>query len=175
MDKALALFFNRSMQEGAINNVIQQLKELHHGKPWIGSSFVKKLNQVDEEHVFVRPVEGMNSVAQILNHLTLWRKEAILKIKTGRGSKTDDCEENWMSNEDLKAIGWKELRSAYDNSFNELIELLSSKEDGFLDQEYYDTDFKGDYSYRWLLNGMVEHDAYHLGQLGIVVKFLLRQ
>ncbi len=156
----------------AISNIITQLEEIHSGKPWIGGTFERKLNQVDGAEYFKRPIEGLHSIAEIINHLTLWRCEAILKIETGQGSKTDDCEENWLSNDKLEAIGWENLKSTYDKSLEDLIELLKSKNDDFLDELYYDTDFKGEYTYGWLLNGMTQHDAYHLGQIGIIVKYL---
>ena len=154
--------------------MIHQLKEMHHGKPWIGSTFTRKLNLVDAEDFFKRPCKDLHSVAEIISHLTLWRQEAILKIKTGAGSKTDDCEENWPSNDKLKARGWESIKLSYDESLSELIELLQDKSDAFLTEEYYDTDYKGYYSYNWLLNGMTQHDAYHLGQLGIIIKFLYK-
>ncbi len=73
-----------------IENIIQQLKEVQNGKLWIGSTFNSKLNQVNESLVFLRPIENLHSVAEIISHLTFWRKETILKIQTGKGSKTDD-------------------------------------------------------------------------------------
>lgn len=155
-----------------IENIIQQLKEVQNGKPWIGSNFDSKLTQVDENTVFLRPIENLHSVAEIISHLTLWRKETVLKIKTGKGSKTDDCEENWLTNDKLKIMGWKKIRSEYDNSLSELIELLRGKDDKFLNEQYYDTDFKGYYEYGFVINGMLHHDIYHLGQLGIIIKYL---
>ena len=155
-----------------IENIIDQLEEIQQGKPWIGSTYQKKLNQVNEDEFFKRPIQDLHSVAEIISHLTLWRSEAILKIKTGKGSKTDDCEENWLNNEKLKLIGWNKIKSSYYNMQSDLIELLRSKTDDFLDQEYFDTDFKGYFTYKWLLNGMLQHDAYHLGQIGIIIKYL---
>lgn len=155
-----------------IQNIIQQLEILQDGKPWIGSTYSKKLQQVYEEDFFIRPVEGLLSIAEIISHLTLWRKEAILKIETGTGSKTDDCEENWLSNDKLKALGWETIIANYNATTTDLITLLNVKTDDFLHQKYYDTDFKGEYTYNWLLNGMIQHDAYHLGQLGTIIKFL---
>ncbi|MFP2996819.1 DinB family protein [Spongiivirga sp. MCCC 1A20706] len=155
-----------------IENIIDQLEEIQHGKPWIGSTFQKKLDQVKEDEYFKRPIKDLHSVAEIMSHLTLWRSEAILKIKTGKGSKTDDCEENWLDNDKLKLIGWDQIKSSYDKTQSELIALLRNKTDDFLDQEYFDTDFKGYYTYKWLLNGMLQHDAYHLGQIGIIIKYL---
>ncbi|NAY90444.1 DinB family protein [Muricauda sp. JGD-17] len=156
----------------AIQNIIYQLEDIQYGKPWIGSTFLNRLKQVDENEYFERPIKDLHSVAEIISHLTLWRSEAILKIRTGEGSCTDDCEENWLTNDKLKVVGWKKIKSSYDKTLSDLIELLHSKNDDFLAEQYYDTDFKGLYTYNWLLNGMIQHDAYHLGQIGIVIKYL---
>lgn len=155
-----------------INHIIKELKDIQNGKIWIGSSYESKLNSIDSKLVFHRPVKDMHSIAEIISHLTLWRNEAILKIKTGTGSKTDDCQENWLTNIQLKEKGWKTIKSEYDNTLSELISLLKEKNDVFLIKEYYDTDFKGNYEYSFLLNGMLHHDIYHLGQLGIIIKYL---
>lgn len=155
-----------------ITHIIKQLNDIQNEKIWIGSSYKSKLSTIDEHLFFVRPTQDLHSVAEIISHLTLWRNEAILKIKTGKGSKTDDCEENWLPLEKLKAKGWTKIKSEYDNSLITLIALLKDKDDRFLDEQYYDTDFKGDFKYSFLINGMLHHDIYHLGQLGIIIKHL---
>ncbi len=152
--------------------MIEELNDIQNGKIWIGSSFEKKLHAIDENLVFIRPIEHMHSIAEIISHLTLWRKEAILKIETGTGSKTDDCEENWLPNSRLEKKGWTTIKLEYDNILTELIALLKEKNDLFLKKEYYDTDFKGNYTYRFLLSGMLHHDIYHLGQIGYIIKYL---
>ncbi|WP_340066829.1 DinB family protein [Ascidiimonas aurantiaca] len=158
-----------------INHLIEQLLEIQKGKVWIGRSYENILNEIDEHVAFVRPVKDLHSVAEIISHLTLWRNEAILKIRTGKGSKTDDCEENWLTNEKLKVKGWAKIKLEYDQSLSELTDLLKKKDDRFLDEDYYDTDFKGIYKYRFLINGMLHHDIYHLGQLGIINKHLKKK
>ena len=157
-----------------IQHIIQQYQEIQQGKPWIGSTYTSKLNQIDEDDFFKRPIEDLHSIAEIISHLTLWRKETILKIQTGKGSKTDDCEENWLSNDKLKVLGWQHIKSEYDKTLTDLIDLLKSKDDTFLNEEYYDTDFKGYYPYSFIINGMLHHDLYHLGQIGIIIKYLKR-
>lgn len=160
------------MSNYLIQNIIQQLVDVQEGKPWIGSSYASKLNEVDENKFFTRPLPDLHSIAEILSHLTLWRKETILKIQTGTGSKTDDCPENWRANEELRQEGWQSIRSEYEKTLFELIELLKSKNDAFLDETYYDTDFKGRFTYSFVINGMLHHDIYHLGQIGIIIKYL---
>lgn len=152
--------------------IIDQLQDIQEGKNWIGSSYASKLNDINDTNAFTRPLDGMHSVAEIISHLTLWRQEAILKIKTGTGSKTDDCEENWLSNKALKSKGWNTIKSEYDRTTLELVSLLKHRNDSFLDELYYDTDFRGEYPYRFVINGMLHHDIYHLGQIGIILKYL---
>ena len=138
----------------------------------MGSSFAHKLAGLDETLVFERPLDHLHSVAEIISHLTFWRREALLKIKTGQGSKMDDDPENWLPNDVLQQKGWNQIKKEYDATLNELIASLQDKEDSFLSEIYYDTDFKGEYPYSFLINGMLHHDVYHLGQLGIIIKFL---
>ena len=155
-----------------IQHLIAQYKEVQNGYLWMGGTYAKRLSEVEEEDFFVRPLPDLHSIAEIISHLTLWRQETILKIETGQGSKTDQCEENWLPNENLKPLGWAHLKKEYDSSLDRIIELLSNKDDSFLDEEYYDTDFKGHYPYSFVLNGMLHHDLYHLGQIGIIIKYL---
>lgn len=155
-----------------LNSLIFQLKETKSGKPWIGSSFDKKLSTLNNEEFFRRPLQNLHSVAELISHLTIWRKETVLKIKTGEGSITDKDPLNWQDLESLKIVGRKKLMEDFDQSLDDIIELLQDKNDDFLDQCYYDTDFKDTYPYSFVLLGMLHHDLYHLGQIGIIVKFL---
>lgn len=155
-----------------IEYIIKQLLDNQDGKVWVGATYKRKLEKINEENAFIRPKQDLHSVAEIISHLTTWQKETILKIKTGTGSLTDDCEENWYSNEKLKEQSWANILNEYKASLSDLIELLKTKEDSFLKEEYYDTDFKGNYPYSFVINGILHHNIYHLGQLGIIVKYL---
>ncbi len=156
----------------SIESIILQLKDIQDGKNWMGANFSRKLGMISQEEAFVRPMPNLHSVAEIISHLTVWRKETIVKIETGKGTLTDDSEENWLPNHKLKEIGWNKIRAEYRDSLSKMIELLQTKNDSFLNEKYYDTDFKGYYPYQFVIHGMLHHDIYHLGQLGIIIKFL---
>lgn len=155
-----------------INDIINQLEAIHQGKIWAAASFEKKLGGISDEEAFVRPLPDLHSVAEIISHLTVWRKETILKITTGMGTLTEDSEENWLSNDVLRKKGWDKIKAEHHNTLADLIALLREKQDGFLTEKYYDPDFRGYYEYQFVIHGTLHHDVYHLGQLGIVVKFL---
>ena len=153
-------------------NYISQLKNVQEGKLWMGENYSQKLATLDVQDAFRRPLPELHSPAEMISHLTVWREEALLKLKYGRGSLTDERPENWKSNEDLKPLHWEELKHSYDKSLQDLVDILETKDDTFLDDSYYDPDFKGQFSYRFLIEGMLHHDIYHLGQLGIILKLL---
>ena len=155
-----------------INSIIRQIREVHDGIIWAGTSYNKRLSQLKESQVFVRPLPSVHSIAEIMAHIISWRKDAILKIKTGKGELTDSHPEVWPSNETLKAIGWGKIREEDRSTLQELLELLDDKDDSFLDELYYDPEFSGNFPYSFVLEGMLHHDIYHLGQIGLVIKLL---
>ena len=160
------------MSKVILKHIIEQLIEVQEHRIWIGSNFNKIFDGISSETAFLRPLPDLHGVAEILSHLTIWRTETILKINTGNGSITDEAEENWLKNDQLKLIGWDTILLNYKNSLTEIISLLETKEDSFLTETYYDTDFKGVYEYQFVIKGMIHHDLYHLGQLGLIIKYL---
>jgi len=97
----------------------------------------------------------------------VWRIESIRKLKGLDANLTVDSPENWRTNDQLEAIGWLNLQKEFYQSIYTLIEMLSDKDDTFLENKYRDG-----YSFKYLIEGLIHHDLYHLGQLGITIKFL---
>lgn len=152
--------------------IVQQLLDSQSGKTWIGSNFDRKLANINDHNAFIRPTPELHSVAEIMSHLTTWQKETTAKIKTGSGTLTDDSKENWYNNVHLKEKTWPTILADYKTSLSTLVDILKTKEDSFLKEEYYDPDFKSNYPFSFVIDGMLNHNIYHLGQLGIIVKFL---
>jgi uncharacterized damage-inducible protein DinB len=155
-----------------IKDLTEQFREIQDGRPWIGTNLSRKLRELSDEEFFRRPLPDTHSAAELISHLTAWRVDTVLKIKTGRGRLTDKDPENWQDSTLLEGKGRSTLMKDYLDSQIEILELLADKEDDFLEELYYDDDFGGHYSYSWLLRGMIQHDVYHLGQLGWIVKFM---
>lgn len=151
-----------------INSLIVQLQEVQSGKIWLGTNFAKKINQLHTDAFFEKP-KDLNSIAEIVFHLTAWRKDAVVKIISGKGSITDTDPSNWPGNKALKELGWEFIFKDYQDSLVTLIDLLKEKQDSFLEELYYDIDFKGTYPYSFALYGILHHDIYHLGQIASLI------
>lgn len=139
---------------------------------WFGVNFKKRIAPISEATAFAIPKRDFHSIAQIIAHLTFWRLDALKKITTGRGAVKDDDPDNFPTITQLESKGWLPIVHAYDQSLLDLIELIKEKDDSFLDRKYFDIDFGEEHTYRFLLQGLLHHDIYHLGQISWALKML---
>lgn len=153
-----------------IQNLIAQFSDVRRGKLWMGENYETKLGRLKGDAPFLRPGPDMHSAAEVVAHLTAWRRDALLKIETGKGRLRDYEQENWPPVAALRAKGWNSLLNEFDESLEAVLELLRQRDDAFLEQTYYDQDYGGEYPYSYSIVGLLHHDLYHLGQLGIILK-----
>lgn len=151
-----------------INDYIQQLEDIIDADLWLDENFEKKISQVSEDAVFKRPIQGLHSVAELISHLYEWRMDLIGRLNGHPRSLNEGDERNWRTNDMLKAEGWQKLRDNFYKSQQQITAFLKTRDDRYLDESYPHSD----YTYRYLVQGLIHHDCYHLGQLGLTVKFL---
>jgi uncharacterized damage-inducible protein DinB len=156
------------MNNSRINHHIDQLKRVYHGDNWVDESYEGKLNVITEEDVFTQPIPGVHSVAEIVWHCIYWRKVNVQRL-LGNNAYRDETmgEYNFLPVEVLKKKGWKQLLVELKDSQNEIFEVLKDKTDEFLENTY-----RPGYTFDFLLEGTVQHDYYHLGQIGLVMRIL---
>ncbi len=157
----------RTMQNILIKNIIAQFQDIQEQELWLDENFKKKMDHLPEDLAFKRPFPELHSVAEIISHIYVWRKETILKLNGKSSHLTIESAENWLTNDRLERKGWETLKSEFYNSQKEIIELIEKETDDYLEKECTDG-----YKFKYLLEGLIHHDLYHLGQIGIVTKFL---
>lgn len=142
--------------------------EIYNGDPWLGESFMGKLEDVTEKEAFTPPAIGVHTIAELVAHVIYWRSPIIKRLK---GEKNYvglmDSPENWPSLASLKSKGWKKLLEEFDESQEQLISLLEKAKPGFYNEQY-----KPGVSWDQMIEGVVQHDIYHLGQLALVKKMI---
>lgn len=158
--------------QSVLNHIIHELSSIQSGKLWMGASYDKRLSMLTAGQGFIKPLPSVHSVAQILAHLTAWSDDLILKIKNGTGQLRDHDDLNWPANDVLQKSGWDHILTRYYESIEMVITLLKTKDDGFLSKMYYDQDFKADCKYSFAVVGLLQHNIYHLGQVGLIIKLL---
>jgi uncharacterized damage-inducible protein DinB len=76
--------------------------------------------------------------------------------------------EDWRELDHTDKTLWKKGLAEFERLHYELITLLSSHSDEILTQKVKERN----YNFRQLLNGIIQHDIYHIGQIAYVGKVL---
>jgi hypothetical protein len=150
-----------------VDNIIRQLNELQEGSLWFDQFFKDKLDHLSDDDAFTRPIPEVHSVAEHVSHMLAWRKECVLRYK-GRKTELMNSPADWKDNAELRKLGWTNLKNALYDSRTQLIELFTDQDDTFLETRFLDTE----YNFHYLIEGIIQLDLYHLGQIGVTIKLL---
>lgn len=151
-----------------LSSYIQQLKSIYDGRPWYGESLLHKLEKIGPKEAFATPVPGAHSIAQLTAHIIVWRRVLIENLKGNAQFKVElNSSDDWPSQKDLQAKGWTKILTELAENQRELLELLSAETDELLDRKYKDK-----HPFRMLIEGIIQHDIYHTGQIGSLQAWL---
>lgn len=153
----------------------QQLEAINYKALWLGQNVMEKIEGISAHTAFIRPIPELHSVAEIIGHLTALHIEVINKLKVHFNLQLVYQPEHWRSNEELKTIGWKQLKEDYEKSILSILVLIGDKEDSLLEKTYTENHQRSVNLFEFALEGTIHHTLYHLGQLGITIKLLIRK
>jgi len=147
---------------------ILELKELikdqYEGKPWYGKSTIDLLNAIDFDALTEKAETDIK--AQIL-HMINWRYFVINKVK---GQAAFDIKMNseadWAPDEIIQKTSIEDIKRKLQISQIELIQCLDLKADDWLMEMVPNKT----YNFAFLINGIIQHDIYHIGQSYLLAK-----
>lgn len=151
-----------------ISSYIRQFEQLYSGGSWQDESFEAKLQDITNETAFTQPLPGVHSIAEIIWHSLYWRT-VLIKIMEGNDRYKDETAEkyNFLPVETLKQQGWNHLWNEWKKSQEQIIQYLSEKTDRYLEEKG-----PGKTDREYIVEGIVQHDIYHLGQIGLIKKIM---
>ena len=90
-----------------IYSYLEQFNQVFNGNPWLDESFSKKLDDLSDEQVFSQSPGHNHSVAEVVSHITEWRKEIIRRLNYNSPERilTVENKNNWIPNAQLKKSG----------------------------------------------------------------------
>jgi uncharacterized damage-inducible protein DinB len=138
-----------------------QLAEFYNGDIWVTDNFKKKVLSIEPGEA-LKKIQGHNhSVAQLVGHITAWRNFALQKL-TGNNNYDieDDSTVDWPEPNDWNVV-CREFEVCHQN-------LLTAIEN-FPPDNWNSTVAGRDYSFIYLITGIIQHDYYHYGQIGSVL------
>ena len=143
--------------------IILSLKETLQDEPWYGQPVMAILNDIDPSIAFKKPSEASHSLVELLYHMITWTEFTVKRLEKDQTDNSDALD--WRKI-DPKEHTWEKGLLEFKTANDRIIELLESKEDSFLEEE---ADFRK-YNFRTLVNGLIQHHIYHLGQVAYIKK-----
>jgi uncharacterized damage-inducible protein DinB len=152
-----------------IKSIIQSLEETTNGHPWFGRSVYAILEEVDPTTVYIHPGNNGHSLIELLYHMITWVEFTCDGLKGEKGKGVDFFEELDWRNIDPIEHTWEKGLQQFKQANKDLISVLNTTDDAALEQIVRGRK----YTVRYMLNGLVQHNIYHLGQVAYVKKFLV--
>lgn len=154
-----------------ISNYLKQFSAIYEGKPWYGRPMKQICDGISGTIAFKQPTKNAHSIAQLLAHIIYWRMPLIKNLEGDHNYVPSmESEENWKSLNKLKRFGWKNILKEFYQSQDRLIAVLSSQNDSLLKSKYSEK-----YTYQQLIDGILQHDLYHIGQIAYLKSIYLKK
>ncbi len=151
-----------------IQSIIRNLENILDGDPWYGRPVYAILREVDSSIAYKKPTPGSHSLIELLYHLLTWAEFTLKRIEKDNINDLDAFEKLDWREIDPKLHDWDEGLGAFIAAHQQIIALLHTKKDTFLNEI---VDYR-QYDFRYLLNGLIQHNIYHLGQVAYLKKLL---
>lgn len=144
--------------------ITKLLDDLYSGDPWIDVSVKATLKNISASQALKRISSKSNSIWEIVNHLINWRLAILQRVQGVIFSSPDN---NFFKPvADTSEEAWLESLQQFDATQHQWKELLAN----FNDDDFNKTYSISDQSYYELIHGIIQHDAYHLGQIVLLSK-----
>jgi len=148
--------------------MIRRIENINSGQPWFGRPVFSILAEVTPGNVYTKPAGTEHSMIELLYHMITWAGFTLNRIEKDGAMALAAFEKMDWRLINPKLHTWKKGLAEFKAIHKKIIALLRKKDDAFLMEI---VDYRK-YNFRFLLNGMIEHNIYHLGQIAYLNKML---
>jgi uncharacterized damage-inducible protein DinB len=143
------------------------------GPAWHGASLEENLAGLTPEQAAARPVAEAHSIWELVLHLTAWTGEVTRRL--GGAAPTMPAEGDWPAVGAVSARAWGDalarLRSAHEALAEAVHRYPAERWTERVGGER-DAPLGTGVTYAEMVQGLLQHDAYHGGQIGLLRKAL---
>ena len=147
---------------GECRRIADQLERSYRGPAWHGPSLRENLNGVTAAIAAAESIPGAHSIWQIVRHVAAW-EAGVARVLDGKEYVSLQGEGDWPP---VGSATWEATLDELDGSHAALRQALERFPDERLKDRVADREF----SFYGLLHGVVQHNIYHAGQIGLLRK-----
>ncbi len=151
-----------------IQSIISNLENTLDGSPWFGRPVFALLREIDTSQAHKKLSPSSHSMMDLLYHMITWSDFTLKRIEKEKINDMAAFEKMDWREINPNTHDWDEALAELIATHQQIIALLLSREDSFLDEI---VDYR-EYNFRYLLNGLIQHNIYHVGQVALLSKLL---
>jgi hypothetical protein len=148
---------------------IERIRDLlyytYKGPCWHGPALAQNLEGITAAQAAERPIGEGHCIWELVQHVTAWIN-VVINTLDGQTYAVLPTEQDWAAISAQDDAAWESALEILDSSMDALCGAVAELTDDKLDVLVPGQDF----SYYWMLNGVVAHNTYHSGQVGILRK-----
>ncbi|HKO62325.1 MAG TPA: DinB family protein [Pyrinomonadaceae bacterium] len=149
-----------------LERITDQLRRAFEGDAWHGPSVMEVLSDVTAQEATTRVFPGTHTIWELTLHIGAWENACLRRLQGERAELSDV--EDWAPVTDTSESGWEQLKLTIQRGNRSLREAVSMIEERRLDEPI----IPGMPSVYITIQGVVQHDLYHAGQIAILKKAL---
>ncbi len=152
------------MQEA--QRIIRLFEAGYNGSPWIDVNLVDTLQNISAAQALKKITPSSNSIWEITNHIINWRKNVLQRVQ-GKEIKTPSHNYFVVVKNGTKDE-WQKTLEELTLTQTDWITFLKKVKEVDFDRVYAPNQM----NYYEHIQGILQHDAYHLGQIVMLTKLL---
>lgn len=143
-----------------------ELERAHYGEAWHGPALRVSLAGVTSEMAAARPIPDAHSIWEIVTHVNVWLSEVRQRLQ--REARDLTPEQDWPPANGAGDAAWERTLAALDEAHGQLRDAIGGLSEEQLREKVGGTQ----YSAYVMLEGAIQHHAYHAGQIALLKKML---
>lgn len=147
-----------------VHRITSLFEKLYNSKPWLDINMVSTLKSINAKQAQKRVLKNCNTIWEITAHVIAWRQNVLLRVN---GEVITTPNHNYIKEvKDTSETAWKNTLNDLDVSQKQWVDFLKTSSDNNLKHIYTPNNM----TYYEHIHGIIQHDAYHLGQIVLLKK-----
>jgi len=152
-----------------IERIVRELEHTHAGSPWHGPSRAAVLADLSIDEAARRPSANGHSIWALVLHMSAWTGEVARRVR--EGTPREPVEGDWPAPPKPTEEAWRSAVAGLERAHRDVVGAIRASAPGRLDERAGtgdDSPSGSGVTYRVMLHGLAQHDAYHTGQISLL-------
>lgn len=148
-----------------VAHLLQEYNETMTGRACYGDPVWKILDGIDAQCAAAEIIPGVHTIWQLVMHMAFWEEVGMRRF-TARLTPEEEESGNFRPTPAPDAEAWQRTLESFRSSNDEFRTALARIDPAQLHEKTPG----GEHSFRWEVDGVVQHHIYHAGQIAILKK-----